>query len=698
MPKQKIVILGGGIAGLSTALELTRPADWQDRIESITLYQMGWRLGGKCASGRGPNGRIEEHGIHLFGGGYYNALGLMAEVYGELGALGWPVTFEDAFKPQYLSLSWTGPVGRRQPHITDFPPNPLRPGDGRKLGDLPASLAAVVELVESMALPRGGLAAVLDGVVGGFVIDILGGTPTPSVDIAGVLGDIKTRLLAGAADLTGLQRALDRADTLLNRYLLPLLGLSPRVAQAYVFADLVLALVRGAVVDRLIKRKRYDDLDRLDWADWLRQHGAGDAALASPLALAPLNILYQYPDGDHQRTPTMGAGAYLHWQLRTLAYLGAPFWFFGAGTGDSVVLPMYALLKHRGVRFEFFHQVEALHLDAAGQNVASVSMSRQAALKDPAAGYDPLVRVKGQLAWPSQPRHEQLLNGDALKAFDLESYWAGPPKLAAPALQAGQDYDRLVFAISLGAVPYLCGELLQHNARWRDMVAGLPTVQTQSLQLWLDHSSADLGLALTPSDPDDTALACGYEAPFDGLADFSPLIGQEDWPAQAPQVPQALWYFSDVMAPTEPPPAPGVADPGYPARARQQARTHSLRFLDEGLRALLPRAMAGGLPDRFNFDRLVPHTGAPTGQARFDQQYWRANVEPSERYVTAPPGSTALRLQAGGSGYANLVLAGDWIYTGLNVGCVEATVMSGMLAANALTGVPALSRIIGYPD
>lgn len=43
---QRIVILGGGMAALTTAYELTNRPGWQDCFE-ITFYQMGWRLGGK---------------------------------------------------------------------------------------------------------------------------------------------------------------------------------------------------------------------------------------------------------------------------------------------------------------------------------------------------------------------------------------------------------------------------------------------------------------------------------------------------------------------------------------------------------------------------------------------------------------------------------------------------------------------------
>ena len=48
------------------------------------MYQRGWRLGGKGASSRGDNGRIEEHGLHVWLGAYENAFTLMRECYAEL--------------------------------------------------------------------------------------------------------------------------------------------------------------------------------------------------------------------------------------------------------------------------------------------------------------------------------------------------------------------------------------------------------------------------------------------------------------------------------------------------------------------------------------------------------------------------------------------------------------------------------------
>ena len=50
-PVKKIAILGGGIGSLTTAFALTSRRNWREHYE-ITVYQMGWRLGGKGASGR----------------------------------------------------------------------------------------------------------------------------------------------------------------------------------------------------------------------------------------------------------------------------------------------------------------------------------------------------------------------------------------------------------------------------------------------------------------------------------------------------------------------------------------------------------------------------------------------------------------------------------------------------------------------
>ena len=77
------------------------------------MYQRGWRLGGKGASSRGVNGRIEEHGLHVWLGYYDNAFRLVRDVYDEL----------DRATPI--------PTARSQPGATrSAPPSDVGVGDG----------------------------------------------------------------------------------------------------------------------------------------------------------------------------------------------------------------------------------------------------------------------------------------------------------------------------------------------------------------------------------------------------------------------------------------------------------------------------------------------------------------------------------------------------------------------------------------
>ena len=115
---------------MSTAFWLTNVPNWQEKYE-ITVYQVGWRLGGKGAAGRGPNGEIFEHGLHIWIGFYDNAFRMIQDAYAELGRpAGSPLaTWEEAFtRHDYVAI--TEQVnGEWKVWPWDFPRNPRKPGD-----------------------------------------------------------------------------------------------------------------------------------------------------------------------------------------------------------------------------------------------------------------------------------------------------------------------------------------------------------------------------------------------------------------------------------------------------------------------------------------------------------------------------------------------------------------------------------------
>ena len=118
------------MAGLAAAWRLSG-AD--DADLEITLYESSGILGGKGASVRGPHGRIEEHGLHVWLGYYDNSFRLMREVYDELDRPrvrpDCPIaSIDDAFhKASRVGVMEHGPNGW-SPWLSHFAENDEVPG------------------------------------------------------------------------------------------------------------------------------------------------------------------------------------------------------------------------------------------------------------------------------------------------------------------------------------------------------------------------------------------------------------------------------------------------------------------------------------------------------------------------------------------------------------------------------------------
>lgn len=73
-PKLKVAIVGGGLAGLSTAVELL------DQGYEVDIYEQRPFMGGKVASYKDKDGNHIEMGLHVFFGCYHNLFRLMGKV------------------------------------------------------------------------------------------------------------------------------------------------------------------------------------------------------------------------------------------------------------------------------------------------------------------------------------------------------------------------------------------------------------------------------------------------------------------------------------------------------------------------------------------------------------------------------------------------------------------------------------------
>jgi uncharacterized protein with NAD-binding domain and iron-sulfur cluster len=671
----KVAIVGGGCAGIAAAWELTRP-EQQGRFQ-VSLYQQGWRLGGKGASGRGPSGRIEEHGLHLWLGYYENAFRLIRECYAELDR---PpsspmATWEQAFSPvPVVGVTESGYASGWDIWLAQFPPNGRLPGDPD-----PGPIYAPAGYVEALL----GVAATL---VTSALPAVRGSSAflaSPLVLLAGLLTQAAegTRSLLrhpqGKIDMRTLDASLAALSAMARAAVQPLIDREPGVRRIWEIVDVALGNARGMVADGLLDDPRgFDSINHLDYRDWLRRHGVAEGSLHSPVVRGLYDLGFAYEDGDPRR-PQFAAGQALRCAMRTFfSYKGSVFWRMNAGMGDAVFAPFYEVLRRRGVDFEFFHRLREVGIsDAGGPHVCSLSFDVQATPR--AAVYEPLMDVRGLPSWPARPDITQLVEGNEIAEAnpDLESQ-TDPWRVATRDLRVGKDFDMVVLAVGFGAVPHVCKQLIERDERWRVMAARVKAVATQAFQLWLRATPEALGWQA------HGGAVSGFVEPFDTCADMSHLLEIEDWSSP----PRSIAYFCstlDERAATS-------------ERPDDAVRAEAVRFLEDDVRHIWPGAVdAGG---RFCWDLLAPpgEDASDAFEHPFDSQYWRANTRPSDRYVMAFPGTMDCRISPLDPTYDNLTVAGDWTDCGFNCGCVEAAVMSGRLAAHALSRYPPLEEITGY--
>lgn len=660
---RRVVVLGGGLGALAAAYELaTAPVATGDPPWEVTVYQLGWRLGGRCASSRnaGLSMRSEEHGLHIWFGFYQNAFGLMERVYAQLGR---PAShpFRDvasvfvgrgqAVFGSLLERNGAWPIA--------WPKNPGNPWDPSP----PSPIDAVRALVSWV---EGGLGAAVATVgVTSIVAPItLALPPAGQVLTDAVLGLAQRTLRTLRAAFVGPFNAAAAADA------------TGTVRRQWVLLDLAIAVLDGLFdpADGVLSSGDLGRIDHWEFRDWMRRHGAQEDHLWEPPVRAMYDTAFAYRDGDPTR-PSWAAGVAVRVFLRiALSYRGDVFHVPVAGFGEVVVQPLYEALLAKGVKFEFFHRVDALDASPDLREITRVRLTQQAAPK--AAPYVPTIPVSVAAgtfeAWPVEPDWSQLVNGLALRSggVDFESRWSAHPE-TPKVLELGRDFDHVVLGIPFHAAREVLGAFADHcilGPSMRDVEA-IPSI---AMQLWMDVPPSAL------QDLPSPGLVGGPRA-FDIWTDMTQSLSMEPWPSAAP--PKSVQYlcatfpFAGVNAP--------AAATGVQARADADARAAASRFLETACWSIWPKLLARGAA--FPWDKLHDPSGA-VGPARLGAQLVRAHVDPTQCCPSSFAGTIANRPTAGGTGVRNLYLANDSVRTGLDTSCVESAVMAGRQAAREILG------------
>jgi len=445
--------------------------------------------------------------------------------------------------------------------------------------------------------------------------------------------------------------------------------------RAIFYFDIALATTKGLIQDILKPECDFESIDHLEFISWLSTHDLHPSSAWCVPLRNYYDMGFAFEDGvRHRQKATSSAGVALQILLMILfSSKGSTFWDIRPGLGDAVFSPLYQVLKARGVRFAFFHRVKNLGLCSEKKQIATIEVSRQVAISDIQKEYDPLVRIGNLECWPSEPLWEQIQRGNQLKqklnqtGLTLESSWCHQ-ETERLLLRKGKDFDLVVLGIPIAALPAICSELRIHNEAWHTMLDKIKTVQTQNVQLWFNRSHESLGANFTT--PSMT-----FALPFGSWYDGSFILEFDNHKAP---VPKGLSYFTATL-----PEAPSSIprDSTFPAAMKARQMKQFRKWLETQAQGLWPEAYDQN--GTFYWDWLYDF-GETQGPDRLSNQFGSVNIDPSERYTLSAPGYVSYRLAPSDSKFDNLILTGDWTLNFINAGNFEASLQSGLLAAQAI--------------
>jgi uncharacterized protein with NAD-binding domain and iron-sulfur cluster len=682
MSQRRVIIIGAGISGLTAAHELTRTprarARWQ-----VEIVEMGHRVGGRLSSAHRPDAwqRNEEHGLHVWFGWYDNTFRLAEQVWQDWRRppdCPWS-DIHDALRPICVSEHGFADAASVELRRLHMPRNADRPGHVEHR----SSLGRVSTWLD--------LARALSSTWSGLLAGAREGNPSGAGLLAPMQAALRNPALARALDrlvrpslarfewaaaehevAVRLQRgaAVGAFIARMHRGVLALALTGARenpgaLALAHAL-DLALAIIRGvcSLEHRLLEDGDLDRISAWELSEWLGRHGADAATLRdSRLLECMYDIPFAYRDGDRARR-VLEAGTALRFSYRMFAdYKHTLAYLLRAGAGETLVAPLFELLRARGVGYRPFHRLARVELDPEKRVLERLIFVRAARVRE-LGRYDPLLTRGGLRGFRADPDWTQLCEGEALarRGVDFYSRFGDRGESDEIVLERGVDFDDVVLALPLGSVmPDADGHSpvrawLDAHPPAQACLAKLHLVPTVAAQLWFKESAAALGI--------EDLAAVTWGLPYSVACNMSPVIEHEAWPAPGPGACVYLcgaWPLRSVAA--------AASDTDAPKADLAAARAALITQLDVQLGSLGTRP---------------PTLYAPAGVDTWDVQYVRANLEPWDLADLAMPGADAVRLDAAQSGLDNLALAGSWVRTPVNSTSVEAAVCSGLAAARAL--------------
>jgi len=689
---KKIAVIGGGLSAMTAVYQLTSDPEWKSKYD-ITIYQFGWRIGGKGASGVNPNigYRVEEHGLHLWMGFYENAFCMMKNVYEELERpKGTPLsTFDEAFKGQDYIIFDENVKGKWFDWQINFPKMPGKVGDG--------VLPTVEDLFQSMfqfardhyskwkaSHPEVMVKGCMPSFMQKFIRKEKGIIEKDVMTITeNLLKEAEERMYK-LSEETEHHHHLSFFGNM-RKWIWDELGElvdeDPFARHAWLVIDLVTAIISGIIRDKVIQKQNgaivldFSVINQYDYGEWLVMHGADPKlTVPSPLVRGMYDGPFAFLKGDVSQ-PNAEAGTMLNIFLRLgFTCKENVVWRMQAGMGDTVFTPIYQLLaKEKKAKFQFFHKVKNLKLSEDKKTIEQIEIGRQVTLKQ---DYYPFVTVNELDCWPSEPNYQFIDDKEVEQLqkenINLESHWTTWKDRETITLQKGVDFDEVIIGASLASMPVIASELIDANQDWYNMMEQVQTVQTQCFQFWINQN------ATTLKSSDDKFLT-SYVEPLDTFCAMNQLLIREAWPPEVK--PKYLSYVCGAFPDANYIPPPHVHD--FPEKEKERVFQNMMTYFKNDLQHILPGAF--DTQNNFQWNYLVD-LQKQEGENRLSSQYYRANIDPSERYVLSAAGSSMYRLKTDESGFNNLYITGDWIQNGLNAGFVEGAVTSGLLTALAVSG------------